>query len=161
MTLLSLEHIVGTNGYYIDDQDLKIWSFKQDYKNGKLMKGSYTKYGYIQYNFFVNGKRKYIFYHVIIVKMFIKPNYDYKKEDIDHKNHNRQDNSIENLCVVSRSENCRNMSISGNGKEFNYVNDIGNSLIINEEAKIYYSLDLDKFYMYINQTNKYKECIFI
>ena len=121
------------------------------------MKGSYTKYGYIQYNFFVNGKCKYIFYHVIIVKMFIKPNYDYKKEEIDHKNHNRQDNSIENLCVVSRSENCRNMSISGNGKEFNYVNDIGKSLVINEDAVIYYSLDLDKFYMYINQTNKYKE----
>ena len=38
MTLLSLEHIVGCEGYYIDDQDLKIWSFKQNNKNGKLMK---------------------------------------------------------------------------------------------------------------------------
>ena len=71
-------------------------------------------------------------------------------------NHNRQDNSIENLCVVSRSENRRNRS-SHKGKEFNYVNDIGNSLVINKDAGIYYSLDLDRFYMHINQTNKYKE----
>ena len=47
MTLLSLEHIVGTNGYYIDDEDLKIYSFKRNNKNGKLMKGIYNKDGYI------------------------------------------------------------------------------------------------------------------
>ena len=76
MTLLSLEHIVGTNGYYIDDKDFKIYSFKRNNKNGKLIKGSYNKYGYIQYCFFVNGKRKYIFYHTIIVKMFINLYFD-------------------------------------------------------------------------------------
>ena len=80
MTLLSLEKIVGTNGYFIDDEDLKIYSFKQDYKNGKLLKGFYDKDGYIIYKFYVNGKVKNIFYHVIIVKMFIKSNYDYKKK---------------------------------------------------------------------------------
>ena len=49
------------------------------------------------------------------------------------------------------------MSRSGNGKEFNFINDIGKSLIINEEAQIYYSLELDKFFMFIEHTNKYKE----
>ena len=157
MTLLSIEHIVGSNDYYIDDKDLKIYSFKQDYKNGKLMKGSYTKDGYIIYKFYVNGKQKNIFYHTIIVKMFIKKDFNSNVEEVDHLDHNRTNNNIENLCVVSRRENQRNVSKSWNGKEFNYVNDIGKSLVINEEAKIYYSLDLDKFYMYINQTNKYKE----
>lgn len=156
MTLLSLEHIVGSNDYYIDDKDLKIYSFKGKNKNGKLMKGHYTKYGYLRYHFFVNGKNKYIFYHVIIVKMFINPNFDSTKEEIDHLNHNRQDNSIGNLAIVSRSENCRNQS-SMNGKKFNFVDNIGRSLTINEDAGIFYSLDLDKFYMYINQTNKFKE----
>ena len=160
MTLLSIEHIVGCEGYFIDDKTLQIWSFKNPSgeldNEPHLLKPQYTKDGYIYYSFWVNGKAKVIRYHVIIVKMFIKPNYDYKKEEIDHKNRNRQDNSIENLCVVSRSDNRRNRS-SHKGKIFNYVNDIGNSLIINEEAKIYYSLDLDKFYMYINQTNKFKE----
>ena len=163
MTLLSLEHIVGTNGYYIDDETLQIYSFKQDYKNGKLMKGSYIKNGYIHYCFFVNGKCKYILYHVIIVKMFINPNYDSTKYDIDHKDHNRTNNNIENLAVVSRSKNNRNTSKSWNGKEFNFVDNIGRSLTINDEAQIYYSLELDKFFMYINQTNKYKElheCIY-
>ena len=47
MTLLSLEHIVGCEGYYIDDKDLKIYSFKQDYKNGKLLKPFINKNGYI------------------------------------------------------------------------------------------------------------------
>lgn len=157
MTLLSIEHIVGTNGYYIDDDTLQIYSFKQDYKNGKLMKGHYTKKGYIRYCFFVNDKRKFIYYHVIIVKMFIKPNYDYKNEEIDHKNHDKNDNRIENLAVVTHLENQRNIPKSWNGKKFNFVDNIGNSLVINEEAKIYYSLDLDKFFMQIKQSDKFKE----
>lgn len=157
MTLLSIEHIVGDKGYYIDDETLQIWSFKKNNKNGKLLKGSYTKDGYIRYNFCVNGKSKNIFYHVIIVKMFINPSYDSAKYDIDHLNHDRQDNRIENLAVVSRLENQRNKSKSWNGKEFNFVSDIGKSLVINEEAGIYYSLNLDRFFMYINHTNKYKE----
>ena len=156
MTLLSLEYIVGTNGYYIDDKDLKIYSFKQDYKNGKLMKGRYNKNGYLRYMFFVNGKSKYIFYHTIIVKMFINPNFDSTKEEIDHRDHNRANNSIENLAIVSRLENNRN-KYSHNGKKFNFVDNIGKSLIINKDAKIYYSLEYDKFFMYINHTNKYKE----
>ena len=61
MTLLSLEHIVGCEGYYIDDNTLQIYSFKQDYKNGKLLKPHIKKDGYIKYQFYINGKRKYIF----------------------------------------------------------------------------------------------------
>ena len=157
MTLLSLEKIVGCDGYYIDDKTLQIYSFKyKKYEHGKLMKGQYTKNGYLRYNFCVNGKLKNIYYHVIIVKMFIKKDYDSKKEEIDHCDHNRTNNSIENLCVVSRSENQRNQS-SMNGKLFNFVDNIGKSLVINEEAGIYYSLEYDRFYMFINHTNKYRE----
>ena len=154
--LISLKDITKCEDYYIDDKDLKIYSFKQDYKNGKLLKPHINKNCYIQYYFRVNGKNKKIYYHHIIVKMFIKSDYDSSKEEIDHKDRNPKNNSIENLCVVSRSDNRRNRS-SHKGKIFNYINDIGNSLIINEEAQIYYSLELDKFFMYINQTNKYKE----
>ena len=158
MTLISLEKIVGCEGYYIDDENLQIYSFKyKKYTNGKLLKPHINRDGYIRYRFFVNGKVKRIFYHHIIVKMFINPNYDSTKEEIDHLNHNKQDNRIENLAVVSRSENIRNSSKSWNGKDFNYVDTIGRSLIINEEAQIYYSLELDKFFMFIEHTNKYKE----
>ena len=49
------------------------------------------------------------------------------------------------------------MSKSWNGKKFNFVDNIGKSLVINEDAGIYYSLEFDKFYMFIEHTNKYKE----
>ena len=97
-----------------------------------------------------------IYLHHIIVKLFIDKNFDSSKSEVDHKNRNKQDNSIENLAIVSHSENNRNKS-SQKGKEFNYVDNIGNYLVINKEAQIYFSLDLDKFYMYINHTGKYKE----
>ena len=64
MTLLSIEHIVGCEGYYIDDDTLQIWSFKNN-NNGKLMKGSYDKNGYLRYHFYVNGKYKKIFYQAL------------------------------------------------------------------------------------------------
>ena len=155
MTLLSLKEIVGCDDYYIDDTTLQIWSFKR-YDEGKLLKPHVKKDGYVEYRFSVNGIVKHILYHHIIVKMFINPNFDSNIEQIDHCDHNRTNNSIENLCVVSRSENQRNFS-SMNGNKFNFVDDIGQSLIINEEAGIYYSLELDKFYMFINHTNKFKE----
>ena len=157
MTLLSLKDIVGSDNYYIDDETLQIYSFKKNNTNGKLLKPCINKGGYIYYHFFVNGKVKNIYYHHIIVKMFLNPNFDSTKEEIDHRDHNRTNNSIENLAVVSRLENQRNISKSKTGKEFNFVDNIGRSLTINDEAQIYYSLELDKFFMYINQTNKFKE----
>ena len=155
--LVSLKDIVDCDDYYIDDQTFQIVSFKQKkYENGKILKPRFRKDGYIDYHFCINGKQKQIRLHHIIVKLFIDKNFDSEKFEVDHKNHNRQDNSIENLAVVSRSENIRNMS-SKNGVKFNYIDDIGNALIINSEAQIYYSLDLDKFYMKITQSGKFKE----
>lgn len=154
--LVSLKDIV-CDDYYIDDTTFQIVSFKQKkYEQGRILTPHIRKDGYIDYIFFVNGKCKRILLHHIIVKMFINPDYDSKKFDVDHKNHNKQDNSIENLSVVTRSENNRNRS-SMNEVKFNYVDNIGKSLIINTDAGIYYSLEFDKFYMFLQHTNKYKE----
>ena len=122
MTLLSIEHIVGDKGYYIDDETLKVYSFKyKKYTNGKLLKPHINRNGYICYDVCVNGRKKHILYHHIIVKMFINPSYDSIKYDIDHLNHDRQDNRIENLAVVTHLENQRNTSKSWNGKDFNFI----------------------------------------
>ena len=154
--LVSLKEILGCEDYYIDDQTFQIVSFKyKKYEQGRILTPNINK-GYVDYRFCINGKVKHIYLHHIIVKLFIDKNFDSKKFDVDHKNHNKQDNSIKNLAVVSRSENNRNKS-TYKGKEFNFVDDIGKSLVINSEAQIYYSLDLDKFFMYINHTNKFKE----
>ena len=159
MTLISLKDIVGSDDYYIDDTTFQIVSFKyKKYTEGKILKPQINnKGGYIRYRFYVNGKQKYILLHHIIVKLFIDKNFDPSKFDVDHMDHNRTNNSIENLAVVSRSDNIKNMSKSWNGKEFNFVDSIGNSLIINSEAQIYYSIDLDKFFVFIEHTNKFKE----
>ena len=156
--LVSLKELTNCEDYYIDDTTFQIVSFKQKkYTEGRIITPNINKNGYINYRFNVNGKRKNIKLHQIIVKMFIDPNFDSKKSEVDHKNHNKQDNSIENLCVVSKSENNRNKTKSKTGTEFNYIDDIGEKLVINEEAGIYYSLELDKFYMFINHTGKYKQ----
>ena len=155
--LVSLKDIVGCEDYYIDDTTFQIVSFKQKkYTEGKILKPHIDKDGYIKYIFCVNGKQKNMFLHHIIVKMFINPDYDSKKFEVDHKDHNRTNNSIDNLCIVTRSENSRNRS-SMNEVEFNYFDNIGKSLIINTDAGIYYSLETDHFYMYIEHTNKFKE----
>lgn len=155
--LVSLKELTNCEDYYIDDTTFQIVSFKQKkYTEGKILKPKIDKDGYIRYRFQINGKQKEIRLHHIIVKLFIDKNFDSKKSDIDHMDHNRTNNSIDNLCVVSKIENSRNVSKSITGK-FNFVSDIGNALVIDQEAQIYYSLDYDKFYMYIQHTNKYKE----
>lgn len=155
--LVSLKDITNCEDYYIDDQTFQIVSFKQKkYTEGKIITPYINNCGYIRYKFFVNGKVKRILLHHIIVKLFINPNFDSNIEEIDHKDRNPKNNSIENLAIVSHSENQRNKS-AHKGKEFNYINDIGEKLVINEEAQIYYSIDYDKFFMYIQHTNKYKE----
>lgn len=154
--LISLKDITNCDDYYIDNETLQVVSFKyKKYTEGKILKPTINNGGYIRYKFSVNGKIKRIFLHHIIVKLFINPNFDSSKFEVDHKNRNKLDNSIENLAIVSHSENQRNKS--SNGKEFIYVDDIGEKLVINEEAGIYYSLELDKFYMYIQHANKYKD----
>ena len=154
--LVSLKEITNCEDYYIDDTTFQIVSFKQKkYTEGKILTPNIKKDGYIDYRFCINGKQKHIYLHHIIVKLFIDKNFDSRKFEVDHKNRNKQDNSIENLAIVSHSENQRNKS--SNYKEFNFVDDIGNYIEINKEAGIFYSLELDKFYMYINQSGKYKE----
>ena len=154
---VSLKDILGCEDYYIDDQTFQIVSFKQKKYEGKILKPLINSSGYIFYRFWMKGKYKIILLHHIIAKLFIDKNFDSSKNDIDHKDHNRTNNSIDNLCVVSRSENNRNTSKSWDGKEFNFVDDIRKSLVINADAGIYYSVDYDKFFMYIQHINKYKE----
>ena len=99
--LVSLKEITNCEDYYIDDQTFQIVSFKnKKYEQGRILKPD-IRNGYIYYDFRINGKRKHIYLHHIIVKLFIDKNFDSSKNDIDHKDHNRTNNSIENLAVVS------------------------------------------------------------
>ena len=78
----------------------------KEWKNGRrknLTAGSIRANGYVSI-YFPDGKSEYA--HRIVWKMH---NGDIPNGfDIDHINHNRRDNRIENLRVVSRSDNLKN-----------------------------------------------------
>lgn len=153
--LLSIENIVGCPGYFIDDQTFDIWSFKR-YKEGRKIKMRKDRGGYLQFDIHNDGKSKTCKYHHIIVKMFIDLNYDSSTQQIDHINHIRDDNRIENLKVVSRSGNEMNKT-AYRGKQAIYINNIGESIAVNAEHGIYYSKTFDKFYRLIEHTGKYRQ----
>lgn len=92
-----------------------------------------------------------LFKHCLIAEQFIpNPN---NLPEIDHINHNRADNHIENLRWISRSENCKNYS-SSHGKEFIYIDKIDdNAIEIKDYGKYqfefyYYDEKEDTFYYF-------------
>ena len=153
--LIDLQEIVGTAGYFIDDETYEIYSFKQ--KKPRKIKLFPDGGGYLQFRVYNEGKRKDIKYHQIIVKLFIDPNYDSKTQEIDHLDRNKLNNSINNLKLVSRKENNMNRSCFYKGKQVIYLDDIGDSITVNAEHEVYYSKTLDKFYRLITHTNQYRQ----
>lgn len=142
--------------YAIDNETLEVYSWLAGKGCWKNLKGNVRKDGYIRYNFSVNGKQVHILKHIIIAKMFINPYYDSKKFEIDHIDHNRQNNSLENLKIVSKSEN--NLNRSGReGIKYTFLDDIGDNVVVDETNNIYYSKTNDKFYRFIPHTNMYRE----
>ena len=142
--------------YAIDNETLDVFSWVAGRGCWKKLKGTVGNNGYIRYNFSVNGKQVRILKHIIIAKMFINPYYDSKKFEIDHIDHNRQNNSLGNLKIVSKSENNLNRG-SFNGIKCKFEIDIGEKIIVDEINNIYYSKTNNKFYRYIHHTNMYRE----
>lgn len=152
--LIDLENIVGIKGYYIDDVTHEIWSYKR--KKPVKMKLNPDANGYIRVHISDKENRKSIKYHQIIVKLFVDPNYNSNTQQIDHLDHNKLNNSIENLRVVSKSENTMNKTVY-NGKQAVYIDNIGESISVNNEHGIYYSKTYDSFYRYINHAKNYRQ----
>lgn len=153
--LIDLQEIVGFPGYFIDDQTYEIYSFKR-YTKGRKIKLSLDGNGYLKFVVYNEGKRKTWYYHHIVVKVFIDPMYDPKTQEIDHIDHNRTNNSIDNLRVVSAGQNQINRSVY-RGKQAIYLDDIGEYIAVNVEHGIYYSKTFDKFYRLVEHTNKYRQ----
>ena len=152
--LIDLKNIIEFPGYYIDDQTYEILSFKQ--KKPRKIKLQLDSRGYLMFDVCHEGKRKHIVYHQLIVRLFIDPYYDSKTQQIDHLDHNKLNNSIGNLKVVSKSENNMNR-LSYRSKQAIYLDDISESIVVNEEHGIYYSKTNDKFYRFVEHVHKYRE----
>ena len=83
----------------------RVWNAKTQ----RYLKASKNNNGYYQINLIaINGKRKKELIHRLVAIVFI-PNPD-KLPEVEHKDRNRANNNVENLCWVSRSTNCRNTS---------------------------------------------------
>ena len=67
----------------------------------KILKGSKNSSGYLQVNFYIDGKsvKKYI--HRLVCEYFIGKS----EKDVNHINHNKEDNELENLEYVTKKEN--------------------------------------------------------
>lgn len=91
-------------------------------KTGKILKQSIAN-GYKQLCLSQDGRRKHFFIHQLIAMTFINENYDTNIHQIDHINHDKLDNSIENLRIVSSRNNHNNrinQSIHGVGVKKRY-----------------------------------------
>ena len=153
--LLSLEHIVGVAGYFIDNVTHEIWSFKR-YKDGRKIKLFPDGRGYLMFDVCKEGKRRKIMYHQLIVRLFVDPDYDSKTQEVDHLDHNKLNNSIDNLRVVSKSENLMNRSYYRCVQAI-YLDDIRDSIAVNAEHGVYYSKTNDKFYRFVDHIGKYRQ----
>lgn len=94
------------NKMFIYDSGLLRWRYARKGREARSIAGSKTKQEYIRVKVF----GKCYLAHRIIWEM-----HNGKIPEgieIDHINHIRNDNRIENLRIVSRVENCRNMSKS-------------------------------------------------
>jgi hypothetical protein len=93
-------YFVGVDGVYSEKRG----------RMKKLKSSINNRYGYYVVDLYKDGKKYTKRVHRLIAKTFI-PN-PHNLPHIDHINHNRQDNRIENLRWVSRKDNNRNQSMS-------------------------------------------------
>lgn len=112
----------------------------------KVLNGDIDKNGYRRFTFCENGKQKHYSHHRLIFYALVEPfDLSNKNLQVDHINHQRDDNRIENLRLISVSENGLNKSIA-KGIKYNFVKELYDKIIVNELHKIYYSPSTDKFY---------------
>lgn len=93
------------------------WTMKE-----KLLKPTKTNYGYFMISLYKGGKRcrKKFLVHRLVADEFI-PNID-SKPYINHLNHIRTDNRLENLEWITQRENCSHAKLaSGNKTGYNNV----------------------------------------
>ena len=120
---------------------------------GRIRKQIIVK-GYKRVLLNLNGKRKWYCVHILMYKAHYG-DYDATKYVIDHINHVKTDNNIENLRLATISLNSINIS-QMRGKQFEYLSDLPDSYTINEEHGIYFCKTYNKFYRKVSES-QYRE----
>ena len=86
-----------TNGRYSISNNGNV----RNNKTLNILKGSKNSIGYLQVSFFIDGiyVKKYI--HRLVCEYFIGKS----EKDVNHINHNKEDNKLDNLEYVTKKEN--------------------------------------------------------
>lgn len=126
-------------------------------KTNRVLKSHLTNTGYYQIELWKNNHKKRYYHHMLIWIAF-KGIYDKTKFEIDHIDHNRTNNHIENLRLVNRSLNNINRS-KHKSKQFDFYNELPDKIVINEEHGIYFCKQYDKFFRFVvNEFREIHEC---
>ena len=86
-------------------------------ETGEFLEGTVTLKGYLRVKLYKDKKGTLLYKHRLVAIAFI-PNPEDKPE-VDHINHNRGDNRLENLRWVTRKENMNNLICHHNKKKDN------------------------------------------
>lgn len=115
-----------------------------------ILNGTIDKYGYVTFRMSKNNIRKRYKHHRLIYYALVE-HFDLNDRnlEIDHINHLRDDNRIDNLRLVTKSQNILNKTKTG-CVSYNFVKELPDKIIVNEEHKIYYSSLNDKFYRFLD-----------
>lgn len=105
------------NGFLRMDQDGTVWRLRKELQSGTFIcptpyrVGSRSKLGYCQFRIRVNGKGVNVSNHRVMWWLHNGP--IPKGKEINHKNGIKHDNRIENLELVTHSENTRHAYRTG------------------------------------------------
>lgn len=95
---MSFKNIPGFNGDYKINKNGVVRN-----KNNMILKSFINSGGYERISLIKNGDKRNFYIHRLICLTFLKNPYNLK--EINHKNHNRLDNRLENLEFCTRSYN--------------------------------------------------------
>lgn len=92
--------IKGYEGYYMISNLGNIYTIKRKYLKNKDLKILTTRNGYFYFAPSVHCKQKKIMINRAVYEAFVGPIPE--GYDIHHINHNRQDNRLENICLLEK-----------------------------------------------------------
>lgn len=106
--------IPNFEGYQISNLG-RVKSFRQNKTDGKILKPRLNVWNYLQISLIKDGKTYSKRIHRLVMETF-QPLDDYANFEVDHIDHNKQNNTLTNLRWITKQENLKNRNTSNIGR---------------------------------------------